>query len=102
MTLPHPRSTPFPNTPHFLPNASTTNYARFAVINVAGGTPTASVSAGTAGGAFFDATGNIQTTAKQSLTLGGGNTGNLVLTGPVKVTGFSTGLVHADVNGFLS
>ena len=70
--------------------------AKFAVLNMAGGTPTASVSAGTAGGAFLTATGNLQTTAKQSLTLGGGNTGNLVL------SGFGTGLVHSNSSGVLS
>src|SRR6185436_4027075 len=76
-------------------NSSTTNFAKFGVLNVSGGTPVASVSAGTAGAAFLSANGNLQTTAKQTLTLGGGNTGNVVLSGPVQISGFSTGLVHS-------
>src|SRR6185503_12888221 len=59
---------------------TTTASAKFAVLNVAGNnTPVASVSAGSAGAAFLSANGNLQTTAKQSLILGGGNTGNIVL-----------------------
>ena len=53
--------------------------AKFAVLNINSGTPTASVSAGTAGGAYLNATGTLATTAKQSLTLGDTNTGNIIL-----------------------
>ena len=49
-----------------------TTSSKFAFINVASGTPTASISAGTPGAAFLTATGNLQTTARQALTLGGG------------------------------
>ena len=70
--------------------------AKFAVLNINSGTPTASVSAGTAGGAYLNATGTLATTAKQSLTLGGGDTGNIVL------SGFSTGLIHSNASGVLS
>ena len=54
--------------------------AKFAFINVAEGTPTASISANTGNSAlFFDANGNIQTSNGQTLTLGGGNSGNIAL-----------------------
>ena len=62
----------------------TTASAKFAVLNMTGsGTPTASISAGTGitGGAFLTAAGNLATTNKQSLTLGGVDTGNIVLNG---------------------
>src|SRR6185437_12046273 len=35
------------------------------------------ISAGTSGGAYFNATGTLATTAKQTLTLGDNNTGNI-------------------------
>ncbi|MDO8620915.1 MAG: hypothetical protein Q7R31_01405, partial [Candidatus Levybacteria bacterium] len=70
--------------------------AKFSVLNINSGTPTATLSAGTAGGALLTATGNLQTTAKQSLTLGGGDTGNIVL------SGFGTGIVHSNASGVLS
>ena len=52
--------------------------AKFAVLNVSQGTPTASVSAGTAGGTYMTADGTVATTAMQSLTLGNGTTGNVI------------------------
>ena len=58
----------------------TTASAKFAVLNMTGsGTPTASISAGTGitGGAFLTAAGNLATTNKQSLTLGGSTTGDI-------------------------
>src|SRR6185369_10090657 len=63
-------------------NSSPTNFAKFGVLNIAGGTPVASLSAGTAGGAFLTAAGVIQTTARQILTIGGGNSGGVVITVP--------------------
>ena len=54
-----------------------TSSAKFAFLNVAAGTPTASVSAGAAGATYITAGGVIATTAKQSLTLGDSNTGNI-------------------------
>jgi site-specific recombinase XerD len=51
--------------------------AKFAFLNVNSGTPTASISAGTAGATYITANGTIQTTANQSLTLGGSTTGNI-------------------------
>jgi hypothetical protein len=53
--------------------------AKFAVLNVNSGTPTASVSAGTTGAAYLTATGSLQTTAMQTLTLGGNTTGDILL-----------------------
>ncbi len=58
-------------------NATTS--AKFGFLNVSNGTPTASLSAGVAGGAFLTATGVLQTTANQSLTLGGSSTGNVII-----------------------
>jgi len=43
------------------------------------GTPTASLSAGTTGGAYLTAQGNLQTTALQTLTLGGATTGEVFI-----------------------
>jgi site-specific recombinase XerD len=52
--------------------------ARFAFINVSSGTPTATISAGTANNAtFLTGAGNLGTTNMQTLTLGGTTTGNL-------------------------
>src|SRR5581483_2816766 len=75
-------------------NSSTTNYARFGILNVnsaSAGNPTASLSAGTAGAAFFDSTGALQTTNKQSLTLGGGKSGNVVLSGTTLLSSLGLG-----------
>ncbi|MCJ7805610.1 LamG domain-containing protein [Patescibacteria group bacterium] len=59
---------------------TSTDSAKFAFINMVGtGTPTASVSAGAAGATFLTADGNLATTANQSLTLGGVDTGNIYL-----------------------
>ncbi|MBI5621537.1 hypothetical protein HY933_01575, partial [Candidatus Falkowbacteria bacterium] len=60
---------------------SATSSAKFAFLNVATGTPTASVSAGAAGATYLTADGVIATTAKQSLTLGNSTTGNIILNG---------------------
>lgn len=58
-----------------------TESAKFAVLNMnpGSGTPTASLSAGIAGGAYLTATGILQTTANQTLTIGGTSTGNILL-----------------------
>ncbi|MDO8335496.1 MAG: hypothetical protein Q7T74_01785, partial [Candidatus Saccharibacteria bacterium] len=84
--------------------------AKFAVLNINNGTPTASVSAGVNGALFVTADGNIQTTAKQTLTIGGGNTGNIVLSplstttlgGSTVFSSLSTGIAHIGSNGLLS
>lgn len=55
--------------------------AKFAILNMnpTSGTPTASLSAGLSGGAYLTAAGLLQTTANQSLTLGGNTTGNVLI-----------------------
>src|SRR3989344_3933495 len=58
---------------------TSTTAAKFAVLNISSGTPTASLSAGTAGGAYLNATGTLSTTAKQTLTLGTTTTGDILL-----------------------
>src|SRR5205814_10154301 len=80
-------------------NSATSNYARAAFLNIAGGTPTASLSAGIAGGAFFTADGQLQTTAKQNLTLGGGNSGNITLSPTAGTDTLSLNLGTLTVNG---
>src|SRR6185436_6945816 len=89
---------PLNSTEDFFIGGQATSSAKFAVLNVSGGTPTASISAGTgtSGAAYFTAQGALQTTNKQSLTLGGGNTGNIVLSGA------GTGIIHSNAAGVLS
>ncbi len=54
--------------------------AKFAFLNVAGGVPTASISANTAdNNTFLTGAGNLATTNKQTLTLGGSTTGGIVI-----------------------
>jgi len=98
----------YPNnaTLDFLVGGVSSNAAKFAVLNVNSGTPTASVSAGSAGATYVSAAGTIQTTANQTLTLGGSTTGNLTLSplngsGTVLSTGtlnLSTGKTY-QING---
>jgi len=83
--------TVYPNnsTYDLLIGGTSTSSAKFGFINVNSGIPTATISATTGNSIIFDANGNIQTTKKNSLTLGGGNSGNvnfashLVLSGTV-------------------
>ncbi len=56
-----------------------TDSAKFAFINVNSGTPTASISAGLNGAAYLTATGTLATTAKQNLTIGSTDTGNITI-----------------------
>ncbi|MCL5439097.1 MAG: hypothetical protein M1268_03865, partial [Patescibacteria group bacterium] len=54
------------------------NFAKFGFINVNSGTPTATISAGVAGGVYLTSTGTLATTAKQTLMLGDSTTtGNI-------------------------
>lgn len=76
---------PHNSTLDFLIGGQATTSAKFAVLNVAGGTPTASISAGTSGGVFLSASGNLATTANQTLTLGGTTTGNIIVDGVTKI-----------------
>ena len=59
------------STVDLLVGGTTTASAKFAVLNINSGTPTASISAGTGttGGAYLSATGTLATTNKQTLTL---------------------------------
>jgi len=60
--------------------SNATESARFGFINVNSGTPTATISAGTTGGVYLNASGKLATTAKQTLTLGDSTTtGNILL-----------------------
>lgn len=70
---------PINNTWDVLVGGTATSSAKAGFININSGTPTATVSAGTAGGAYLTASGNLATTANQSLTLGGATTGNILL-----------------------
>jgi DNA-binding transcriptional MerR regulator len=96
---------PVNDTLDFLIGNTASTSAKFAVLNIDSGTPTASVSAGTDGATFLTADGNLQTTALQALTLGGGDTGdiyfhssansldssgNLILAGNLTVPGTTT------------
>jgi len=59
--------------------SNATASAKFGFINVNSGTPTATISAGTTGGIYLNASGKIATTARQSLTLGDSTTtGNVI------------------------
>ncbi len=71
--------TPTISTLDLLIGGTATSTAKFAFTNVNTGTPTASISAQTAGGPALsiDAAGNIQTYDRSSLTLGGSATGNI-------------------------
>ena len=71
--------TPNNNSLDVLFGGSATSSAKFGVLNMAGGTPTASLSAGAAGGSYLTANGTLQTTANQTLTIGGNTTGNIIL-----------------------
>jgi hypothetical protein len=74
---------PLNDTLDLLVGSNATASAKAGFLNINNGTPTATVSAGTAGGAFLTATGTLATTARQSLTLGNSaaydTTGNVLL-----------------------
>ena len=77
---------PLNDTIDLLVGANATASAKAGFININDGTPTATVSAGTAGGAYLTATGTLATTAMQSLTLGNGTTGNIVVANNLLLT----------------
>ncbi|OGH21221.1 MAG: hypothetical protein A2629_02580, partial [Candidatus Levybacteria bacterium RIFCSPHIGHO2_01_FULL_41_15] len=79
------------NTVDLLVGGRATSSAKFAVLNINSGTPTASVSAGTAGGAFLTADGYLSSTARQTLTIGNSSTYNT--TGNVLLNPNGTGKV---------
>ncbi len=68
------------NTVDLLVGSNATTSAKFAFINVASGTPTASVSGSVANVAtYLTGNGNLATTNMADLTLGGSSTGNVVI-----------------------
>jgi site-specific recombinase XerD len=91
---------PINDTPDFLLGGSgATTSAKFAVLNLASGTPVASVSSGLNGFAtYVSANGTIQTTRNQGLTIGGNTTGNITLS-PLNGTGFIT--INGTINSNL-
>ncbi|MDE2589712.1 MAG: hypothetical protein KGL95_08625, partial [Patescibacteria group bacterium] len=92
------------NTADLLVGGVSTNSAKFAVVNVSGtNTPIASVSAGLGGATYIAANGFLQTTNDQTLTIGGGNTGNIVITplSSVTISTLGSGIVRST-NGLLS
>ncbi|MGE5041440.1 MAG: MerR family DNA-binding transcriptional regulator, partial [Candidatus Levyibacteriota bacterium] len=63
----------------FLLGSDSTASSRFAVMNVSSGVPTATLSAGGAGGMFITANGTLASTSYQNITVGGGSSGNITL-----------------------
>lgn len=78
-----------------------TNSAKAGFININNGTPTATVSAGTSGGAYLTSTGTLATTTKQTLTLGSSTTGNIILA-PGGVTALTAGGANLIASGNLT
>lgn len=93
---------PLNSTVDLLIGGQATTSAKFAVLNINSGTPTASVSAGTAGAASLTATGTLATTAKQTLTLGDTNTGNIAIgtdsTARINTIGNTTSTTATNIN----
>src|SRR6266700_4162190 len=80
-----------------LAGGTSTASAKFAALNMMGsGTPTASVSSGLNGTSMsIDANGNITTANKMTLTLGGGSTGNILISPNVSTTISGTTILSA-------
>jgi hypothetical protein len=96
---------PVNSTVDLLVGGTASSSAKFAVLNVNSGTPTASVSAGasSAGAAYLTAAGTLQTTQNQTLTLGGNTTGNIVIEGDagnrIGIGTTATPLAGVDIRG---
>jgi len=74
-------------TDDLLLGATATGSAKFAFTGVAGGTPTASISAISTNNALsLDANGNIGTTNRQTLALGTASTGNILIDSPTALS----------------
>ncbi len=89
---------PINDTLDLLVGSTATASARAGFINInSGNTPTATLSAGAAGGTYLTATGTLATTAKQSLTIGNSTTGNVVIApgGTTALTGIGANLTAA-------
>src|SRR6185369_2660237 len=88
-------------TQDFLLGSQATSSAKFAILNVNSGTPIATIS----GGTFLTGAGNLGTTNRQSLTLGGGTTGNIIIANNTIQTGatnFTTGTGLTTIGGNLT
>jgi cytoskeletal protein CcmA (bactofilin family) len=87
---------PVNDTLDLLIGANATTSAKFAVINVNSGTPTATISANSGNNAaFLTGLGNLGTTNGQNLTLGGASTGNIILSpASGKLVGFAGGTTY--------
>ena len=103
---------PYSDTLDFALGATSTTSAKFAVTNILTGTPVATLSAGAAGGAYITADGILATTNNQTLTLGGSNTGNILIdsgsdtisfTDIPTISSFSTdgGLLYTNGSGLI-
>jgi site-specific recombinase XerD len=91
---------PYNKTVDLLLGGTATDSAKIALININNGTPTASVSAGTAGATYLTAAGVIATTAKQTLALGDATTtGNIILQGGNVGIGVAAPAEKLEVNG---
>jgi hypothetical protein len=94
----------YPNnsTVDLLIGATSTASAKFAAININSGTPTATISAGAAGGSYLNATGTLATTALQTLTLATTTTGNISIgtdaTARTLTLGNTTGATAVNFN----
>ncbi|HEY9664391.1 MAG TPA: hypothetical protein V6C65_38595, partial [Allocoleopsis sp.] len=73
---------PLNSTLDFLIGGNATSSSKFAVLNVADGTPTASISANSGDNALFlTGDGTLATTNRQNLTIGGNDTGTVTIAG---------------------
>ncbi|MDO8270041.1 MAG: MerR family transcriptional regulator, partial [Candidatus Levybacteria bacterium] len=97
---------PSNSTYDFAVGGTSTNSAKFAVINISGGTPTATISAGTGNiAAYLTGSGNLGTTNSQTLTIGGSTTGDIVLSGrnsannSITFSGYGAGALQSDAAG---
>lgn len=93
---------PYNKTVDLLLGGDATASARIALININSGTPTATLSAGTSGGLYINASGAIATTAKQTLALGDATTtGNIILQGGNVGIGVASPTKKLEVNGYV-
>ncbi|MBU1967361.1 site-specific integrase, partial [Patescibacteria group bacterium] len=81
---------PVNDTLDLLVGATATASAKAGFLNINSGTPTATVSAGVAGGAYLTANGKLATTAKQTLTLGDPTTTGHIVMNPSGNVGVGT------------